>query len=74
MKSLSTEPEKFESTYALIMRLEEKRRSQFETLIYTMLIISTMFALSQFGREALTLPADIARSSSISASAEPHHA
>ena len=34
MKTTSTNPETFESTYALLLRSEEKQRSRFETLIY----------------------------------------
>jgi hypothetical protein len=53
--------EQFESTYALIVRSEEKQRSRFETLIYTLLVASSLLALSQFGREAATLPVSVTR-------------
>ena len=62
MKRESTDPEGFESTYALIVRSEEKQRSRFETLVYALLVISTLFAVSQFGREAITMPANVVRS------------
>ena len=55
MNRISTEPEVFESTYALIVRSEEKQRSRFEALVYVVLVISTLFAVSQFGREAMSL-------------------
>ena len=45
MKTISNSPETFESTYALIMRLEEKQRSRFEILVYTILIAATTFAV-----------------------------
>ena len=61
MNTISTYPEAFESTYALLVRSEEKQRSRFETLIYTLLILSTTFAVSQFGRQAATMPSSIAR-------------
>lgn len=61
MKTISTDSEAFESTYALLMRSEEKQRSRFETLIFTLLIVSTMFALSQFGRQAAMMPSSIVR-------------
>ena len=48
MKTISNSPETFESTYALIMRLEEKQRSRFEILVYTILIAATTFAVAQF--------------------------
>jgi hypothetical protein len=46
----------FESTYALLVRSEEKQRSAFETLVYTMLIVSTVFAVSQLGRQPFVVP------------------
>jgi len=60
MKTTSTNPEAFESTYALLVRSEEKQRSRFETLIYTLLIVSTTFAVAQFGRQAAMMPSNIA--------------
>lgn len=56
----TTHPETFESTYALIVRSEEKQRSRFELLIYALLIASAMFAISQFGHQAATMPLGIA--------------
>jgi len=60
MNAISTDSETFESTYALIVRTEEKQRSRFETLIYTLLIVSTTFAVAQFGRQAAMMPSSIA--------------
>ena len=62
MKTISTNPDGFESTYALLMRSEEKQRSRFETLVYTVLIVASIFAVSQFGREAMTMPGSIVKS------------
>jgi hypothetical protein len=45
MKAISISPEEFESTYAFLVRSEEKQRSRFETLIYRLLIVSTTFAV-----------------------------
>ena len=59
MKTISTNPEAFESTYALLVRSEEKQR--FETLVYALLIASTTFAVVQFGCQAAIMPASIAR-------------
>jgi hypothetical protein len=61
MKTVSTYPESFESTYALLVRSEERQRSRFEMLIYSLLIASTMFAISQFGRQATLMPSGITR-------------
>jgi hypothetical protein len=72
MKTTSTNPETFESTYALLVRSEEKQRSRFETLVYTVLIVSTIFAVLQFGRQAAMMPSSIAHvSTTLSAAARP---
>ena len=69
MKTISTNPEAFESTYALLVRSEEKQRV--ETLIYTLLIVSTVFAVLQFGRQAAMMPSKIAHvSTTVSAAAQ----
>jgi hypothetical protein len=65
MKTISNSPETFESTYALIMRSEEKQRSRFEILVYTILIAATTFAVVQFGRQATLMPSNIAHVSTI---------
>jgi hypothetical protein len=72
MKTISTDPEVFESTYALIMRSEEKQRSRLEIQVYSLLIINTVFAFSQLSREARTMPPNIARNST-TVSATAHH-
>ena len=74
MKGISTYPEAFESTYALLVRSEEKQRSRFETLIYTLLIVSTMFAVSEFGRQAARMPSSVAHVSTIAPAAARHGA
>ena len=74
MNTISNNPETFESTYALLIRSEEKQRSRVETLIYTVLIASAMFAVSQFGRQAVMLPAHVGRSTAIVTSASRHGA
>src|SRR5438552_9835045 len=74
MKTTSTNPEIFESTYALLVRSEEKQRSRFESLVYTVLAVSTIFAVLQFGREAAMMPSNIQHVSRISAAQLPHRA
>ena len=56
MKMNPSESQSFESTYALIVRSEERPRNTIETLVYAALIASTFFALSQFGRQPFTVP------------------
>ena len=70
MKTTYTNPEAFESTYALLVRSEEKQRV--ETLIYTLLIVSTTFAVAQFGRQAVMMPSSIAHVSTIVSAAAQH--
>jgi hypothetical protein len=72
MKTISTDPGVFESTYALIVRSEEKQRSRFETLVYALLIISSLFAVSQFGREAMTMPVNTVRNSATATATAQH--
>jgi hypothetical protein len=74
MKTISTNPAAFESTYALLVRSEEKQRSRFETLIYWLLIVSTTFAVSQFGRQAAMMPSSIARVSTTTSAVVQHGA
>ncbi|HEY4285421.1 MAG TPA: hypothetical protein VGM62_20360 [Chthoniobacterales bacterium] len=71
MKTI-TNPEGFESTYALIVRSEEKQLSRFETLIYTLLVVSTLFAVAQFGRQATMMPLNITHVSTTAVIATPH--
>ena len=72
MKTISTNPQAFESTYALLVRPEEKQPSRFEALIYTLLIVSTTFAVAQFGRQAVMMPSSIAHVSTIVSAAAQH--
>ena len=48
----------FESTYALLVRSEEKSRSLLETLVYTLLILSAVFSIWQFANQPVVLPTD----------------
>ena len=45
-----------ESTYALLMRSEEKSRNLLEMVIYPLLIISAMIAIWQFVLQPMDLP------------------
>lgn len=56
MKTNPGNEEQFESTYALLVRSEEPRRSGFEMLVYTILIACTTFAVAQFGRQTFIKP------------------
>ena len=66
MKTISNiERAPFESTYALIVRSEETHRSRFELFIYTLLVATTLFAISQFGREVARTPLSLAQGSQV---------
>ena len=74
MNESSNQSEGFESTYAMIMRSEEKQRSRFETLVYVTLVASTLFAVSQFGQAAMTSPIGLSRNSTPAAAMAQHGA
>jgi hypothetical protein len=74
MKTITTDPEFFESTYALLVRSEERQRSRFEILVYMLLIISTTFAVLQSGRQAARMPSSIAHVPALAAAATGHGA
>ena len=48
----------FESTYALLVRSEEKNRSLLEIVVYALLIVSIVFSIWQFARQSMDLPTD----------------
>lgn len=48
----------FESTYALLVRSEEKSRTVFETLVYAILILSAVFSIWQFAHQSVAFPID----------------
>ena len=53
-KTLSTDG--FESTYALIVRSENKGRNMFEGAAYLALILSAVFSIWQMVQQPITLP------------------
>jgi hypothetical protein len=60
MKAITSpidEPEdQHESTYALLMRSEERSRNLLEMLIYPLLIIGAVMAIWQFALQTVDLP------------------
>jgi hypothetical protein len=46
-----------ESTYALIVRSEEKSRSVLEVVLYACLILSAVFSIWQFAHQPVVVPA-----------------
>jgi hypothetical protein len=48
----------FESTYALLVRSEEKKRNMLEVLVYALFILSAVFSIWQFAHQRVELPID----------------
>ena len=46
----------YESTYALLVRSEEKSRSLLETVVYAIFILSAVFSIWQFAHQPMMLP------------------
>lgn len=56
MKTNQSPNEVRESTYALLVRSEEKERSLFETIAYGLFILSSVAAIWQFAQQPVNLP------------------
>ena len=59
MKDTLTNPEVRESTYALLVRSEEKERNLFETVIYSLFVLSVVAAVWQFANQPVNVPEKI---------------
>ena len=59
MKPNTTTSEEFESTYALILRSDEKERSVSETVIYLLLILSAVFSIWQVAQQPFRVPTNL---------------
>jgi hypothetical protein len=69
MKNQTHSAEGFESTYALIMRSEEKERGIFEGAVYFAVVLSALFSIWQVARQPIALPLTSVHTTSISQSA-----
>jgi hypothetical protein len=58
LPSIKQAMQNFESTYALLVRSEEKKRNVLEILVYVLFILSAMFSISQFALQTFPLPID----------------
>ena len=59
MKPHTPTPEEFESTYALILRSEEKERSASETIVYLLLILNAVFSIWQVAQQPFHVPTNL---------------
>ena len=56
MKHTTLSAEGFESTYALLVRSEEKERNVFEGAVYLAIVLSSVFSIWQVARQPISLP------------------
>ena len=56
MKANEPNNEVEESSYALLVRSEEKKRTYFETIIYSLILLSAVAAILQFAEQPDPLP------------------
>jgi hypothetical protein len=56
MKHNTLSAEGFESTYALLVRSEEKERGMFEDAAYLVFILSAVFSIWQMAQQPVELP------------------
>ena len=72
MKNTTLSTKGFESTYALIVRSEEKERNLFEGAVYLVLILSAVFSIWQAAHQRVVLRTS-PQSTSIAQSADTSH-
>ena len=59
MKNETLSAEGFESTYALIVRSEEKERGIFEGAVYFAVVLSALFTIWQVAKQPVEMPTTI---------------
>jgi len=74
MKTQTYSAQGFESTYAMIVRSEEKERSLFEGAVYFAVVLSALFTIWQVAKQPVALPLTTVHTSSVSQSASAHRA
>jgi hypothetical protein len=72
MKNQTHSADGFESTYALIVRSEEKERGIFEGAVYFAVVLSALFSIWQVGRQPIPLPLTSVHTTSISQPVNPN--
>ena len=70
MKTQINSAQGFESTYALIVRSEEKERSLFEGAVYFAVVLSAILTLWHVATQPVALPLTTVHTSSTSQSAK----
>lgn len=72
MKNSTLSAESFESTYALVVRSEEKERNLFEGAVYIVLILSAVFSIWQAAHQPVAFLRS-SSSTSVAQSADLNH-
>ena len=72
MKQNTLSAEGFESTYALLVRSEEKERGLFEGVAYLIFILSAVFSIWHVAQQPIELPAVIHTTSVAQSTDAPH--
>ena len=57
MKTNESNNEREESTYAMLVRSEEKKRALIETIVYGVVILSAVIGILEFANEFFWFPA-----------------
>jgi hypothetical protein len=57
MNTISNINNEFESTYALLVRSEEKGRGRIEIAVYAAFVLSVVFSICQFAQTPVATPA-----------------
>jgi hypothetical protein len=75
MKHNTLSAEGFESTYALLVRSEEKERSLFEDAAYLIFILSAIFSIWSVAQQPVELPkSPVIHTTSVVQRADTHRA
>lgn len=74
MKNQITTADGFESTYALLVRSEEKERSIFEGTVYFAVVLSALFSIWQVAKQPVELPSAIHTTTISQPATTTHHA
>lgn len=69
MKQNTISAEGFESTYALLIRSEEKERGMFEGAAYLVFILSAIFSIWLVAHQPVALPGPVIHTVSVARSA-----
>jgi hypothetical protein len=70
MKNNTLSAKGFESTYALLVRSEDRERSIFEGAVYFAVVLSALFSIWQMAKQPIELPLTVVHTTSIAQPAD----